>query len=487
MAVTTKRIQDLPSAGTPAVGDFIPTAQLLDGITRHMTVSQILALATAANINTINPRAFDAKIKYGVKADGVQFTDGSITSGQATFTSTTINFVAGDVGKLILMNGAGASGAPLSTTISAVNGHTCTLAANAGTTVSSAGIGYYGTDDTAAWNTAIADMVTRGGGGLFCYGITMNGGALTQFTNANAQHINSQIVIPYTIPFASDKVVIEIFGPYSDGFFPTIGQTAPQSGGLVFLSTLVGQSHSNTYGNPSMIGGPTLTASTQPTYTYYSNVFLRLQNVRFRCPSNPTLAAVNLNGVQQVALRGVMADTTDAYANIATVPTNPTGLGIMMPYVNNNDRCYIDECSAYGYYGGIGIGEHTSGTNLTAAKCNAGLFMLNKTMGHGALLGYVSVESNPYCLAGIDVVSGVESLPAQIAPLVIQMLDIENATGAFGPVDHVLDANNAFYGFITYLLSKSSLGPSVGPLSNSGCGNLRFLDAMRAGSGFVTG
>jgi hypothetical protein len=65
--------------------------------------------------------------------------DGAITSGAATFTSASGTFVSGDIGRYIIVQGAGASGADLYTTISAVGSTTSiTLGANAGTTVSGA-------------------------------------------------------------------------------------------------------------------------------------------------------------------------------------------------------------------------------------------------------------------------------------------------------------------------------------------------------------
>lgn len=65
--------------------------------------------------------------------------DGAITTGTATFTSATGTFVAGDIGRQIIVQGAGAAGADLFTTISAVGSTTSiTLANNAGTTVSGA-------------------------------------------------------------------------------------------------------------------------------------------------------------------------------------------------------------------------------------------------------------------------------------------------------------------------------------------------------------
>lgn len=67
------------------------------------------------------------------------FSDGAITTGTATFTSSTANFLPSYVGESITINGAGVSGANLTTTIAAYNSATSvTVAVNASTTVSGA-------------------------------------------------------------------------------------------------------------------------------------------------------------------------------------------------------------------------------------------------------------------------------------------------------------------------------------------------------------
>lgn len=76
-------------------------------------------------------------------------TTGSITSGTATL--TVASATSWKVGQGIRIAGAGAAGAALTTTISAISGTTFTLAANASTTVSSAVVGH---DDTAAVQAA---------------------------------------------------------------------------------------------------------------------------------------------------------------------------------------------------------------------------------------------------------------------------------------------------------------------------------------------
>jgi hypothetical protein len=89
--------------------------------------------------------------------------NGHITSGLNAFTSATAAWTAADVGKVILIAGAGTAGAPLNTTIATfVSSTSITTTASAATTVTTA-VFAYGTDDTAAFNSAISAVSSSGG------------------------------------------------------------------------------------------------------------------------------------------------------------------------------------------------------------------------------------------------------------------------------------------------------------------------------------
>jgi hypothetical protein len=94
---------------------------------------------------------------FGAACDTIRtFGGGSITSGSNIFTGSGVTFATTDVGKLMYIPGAGANGTLLSTTIAGFTSSTVvTLADNAGTTVTNAHF-MYGTDDTSAWDAAIA-------------------------------------------------------------------------------------------------------------------------------------------------------------------------------------------------------------------------------------------------------------------------------------------------------------------------------------------
>lgn len=87
--------------------------------------------------------------------DGVHLGSGNISSGTKTFFSGQASFTSLDIGKKIVIQGAGAAGATLATTIASVTNSTnVVLTDAAGTTVGSAGYAY-GSDYTAQIQAAI--------------------------------------------------------------------------------------------------------------------------------------------------------------------------------------------------------------------------------------------------------------------------------------------------------------------------------------------
>ncbi len=97
-------------------------------------------------------------MSFGATGNAVALTAGSIGAGDATFVDTGAAFTAADVGKTIVVQGAGTAGAQHITTIASLNGAAPTtsieLTAAAVTAVSGAA-SVYGTDDTAAFVSAL--------------------------------------------------------------------------------------------------------------------------------------------------------------------------------------------------------------------------------------------------------------------------------------------------------------------------------------------
>jgi hypothetical protein len=102
---------------------------------------------------------------YGGVGDAVGPITGSITTGTNILTRSGGLWTSADIGKLVLVNGAGGSAStPLTTTISGfTNGTTVTLAANATSTAAAQGV-YYGTDNATAINSTWAAARALNGG-----------------------------------------------------------------------------------------------------------------------------------------------------------------------------------------------------------------------------------------------------------------------------------------------------------------------------------
>jgi hypothetical protein len=93
---------------------------------------------------------------YNARPDAQVASDGAMTSGATVLTSTSGPFKVSDLGKAIIVGGAGASGGVLQSTITTfTSASQVSLATSASTTTSAAGV-LWGTDNRAAIQSAIA-------------------------------------------------------------------------------------------------------------------------------------------------------------------------------------------------------------------------------------------------------------------------------------------------------------------------------------------
>lgn len=151
-----------PSVTNPSLLTALP----LPGGTA--TVGQV-PIATGSTSNTTwgnNTGFLNVKTAYGAKGDAKNVNDGAITASSKTLTSASASFTAADVGKTVIVAGAGASGTftTLTTTIAAfVSSTSVTLTAAATNTVSGAGV-CYGTDDVNAIQAAVNDALLASAG-----------------------------------------------------------------------------------------------------------------------------------------------------------------------------------------------------------------------------------------------------------------------------------------------------------------------------------
>lgn len=107
-------------------------------------------------------RALISVLDFGAVGDGALVTDAAIGLGSTQLSSEAAAFSPSDQGKLVVVQGAGAAGAPLASQIESVAGGIATLADAAATAVEKAEA-VYGTDDQASLNAACASLAASGG------------------------------------------------------------------------------------------------------------------------------------------------------------------------------------------------------------------------------------------------------------------------------------------------------------------------------------
>jgi hypothetical protein len=391
-------------------------------------------------------------VTYGAKGDGRITVDGAMTSGSTTLTcATSTPFTAADIGKAIMVKGAGASGiTTLVTTITAISdpGH-ITLAAAASTTVTGATV-MWATDDTPAFTTAInaaaAYAQANGAAKVFIppaarsfYGIAgplITGGA----TKGNAQ-----IPLPI-ITTTGNKTILTIEGATNGSGLQHWQQTVPQLSGStlvsfgVFASASAQTTSINAAGNACVIGGPAQPGGYGVAPGVYSNMLITLRNLSIlttHSANGLTYSAADFSGVAEANLFDFAYGTTgNVPANdFATPNTFAIGLsiGLLMPANGNNDNCLISNLSIHGGYTyGLFATEHTV---IDAARilycwsafCPVGFYNNSVGATHAIYAAQLSIEG---CTNLIYVIGAGSS---GIGPIVdVAQLDTETAAPTFG-------------------------------------------------------
>jgi hypothetical protein len=349
---------------------------------------------------------------YGAVGDGKIVLDGAITATQDTLASTSAAFTTADVGKHILVTGAGAAGAHLATTISSVSGGVATLAVAAGTTVTGAWCAY-GTDDTAAFISAINAAWNAGGGVV--YGGTATyiiAGALqtaaTAGDNTAGLAYCAQIPLP-AVSYSQDKRTVVLAGAFPMDLFPS--NSGPPTDafqdviGMRLVSLGVGGVDSGSAW-PSVIGGPDF----HQDDGHFSNLNFQLRDLQIVMPENPSYAACMLyrtlqGGAQGVSIRAL----TPVLVSTTVQPTSPTGQGLVMPGNFCDDPNKVSGYVALGLYAGIAVDEHTRFDNTIIHECYVAVSVVGQ--GGHLIAGDANTQHCAYMVAYADPVAGVSAAP----------------------------------------------------------------------------
>jgi hypothetical protein len=406
--------------------------------------------------------------EFGARCDGVALDDVAITASTSTLAATGASFTSADVGKTIAVYGAGVIGNGFAhvTTIQAVTSSTqVTLAANASTTVSGSRA-VYGTDDSAAIEAALDEIVDRGiADRIYCGRLWCSDGIymLTRASQMGAPYYSNGQVRLKPIPELDVKFDLGIKSGATGGTFGHWNQSLPQKSGTVFYSTLVGGSSDGTWGPPSIISGPSNSTQGGGFTAGFSNMLLTVDGLQIVAQRNPCVTALQVGKIGQLYIKslGVVADMTPAEMNAAAL-TNDLGLGVRVPAIGNNHFVKIDRLAIEGFYYGCTLADHFTADTLVVVYANTALFVLGGgAMEHGVSIQNLGVEAAQTVLEGIFSVDGR-------FPITIDQCNIETSAGT-----NFKDVNNAMVGTI-YFTNNTGAAPTV-----SGCKNLKIIDLNR--------
>ncbi len=438
-----------PAAPTPALGD------------RDTSIATTAFVGQSFNV--FYPET------YGALGDWRQVADAAMTSGSAVLTSSTAAFTAGDVGKWVSVQGAGAAGIDLVTTISAYTSATqVTLAASASTTVTAKYLDI-GTDDTSALQQAINAACAVNG--------TVRLAAKTYVVN--------------TAPSVSGGMNAILKFPTASPFSVTVEGVSPaEQAESMFISTTpfpVSLSAIRTFRVSD-----TFTSDPPPAVMAANRVAanITLKNFAIVAPRNPRICGVDFGpgaggGASRCEFNG-FAVVTD-WRGTQPVDGNTCDaywpFGIRTPGHSNYDKVLVTSALVCGFWTGwIGAPEHFTALDLVTHRNRIGIAWYGPQNAHAAVLHKLSAEYCTYLFAqwdpaGTSVTPGVAPFQAATYPFVVDLADLENT-------EVIIDPYNKLRGVLNYFQYKAA-GIDRGLLNVSGGKGLKITNLMRLGDGTV--
>lgn len=415
---------------------------------------------------------------YGAKGDGQVVTDGAITTGTGNLAcATSTPFASAAHGMAIHVGGAGGGTyTPLCTTINTVtdSGHVV-LTSNATSTVSSA-IVYFGTDDTAAVQSAVNAATTYAQANhgyaevLFDPKMYIIGGAPVVGGSTKG---NAQITLPL-ISSTAQKVTLVFKGTGEQTTLNHWLQTTPQASGAVLACANNTGTNDVTNGPSFVVGGPVATyGGATSTFT---NLLATVDGVSILVPYNGTIGGWGFYGLAEANVldSSVMAAGVPPASSSVPKLSDPTNIsnqfpvGLQMPDVNNNDNCDILRYSCEGVCIGLMMSEHTWFGSIRLIYCVAGIqcgSWSGTSMPHTCGGDHASVEVCGTALVGLKATSNVY----------INRFDLESANAVF-------ESSTFLQGQVGFGYNGTS---TWGTLTVSGGSALRILD-LRQPSGPVS-
>jgi hypothetical protein len=377
---------------------------------------------------------------YGAKGNVKVITDAVMTAGSAVLTSASqAQFSQADVLKYVNVGTALGNYAPLFAQILSVQSATqCTLSASAtqNTTGTPGAIAFYGSDDTAAVQSAINAAVAyaqahTGYGQVYGSKSYMIAGA---FGGGPGSLGNSQLNFGPVIATTARQVTLDFVGPVDAPSIMDFPQLAPQAAGFILCSPRTdGTTNGNgttTFGPSCILGGPVSGFGGEPGT--FANTLVRIQGLGTFRPYNATMGGVHTFGMVGCQVRSFAGQTAAVPPTGGPLPSmsnpanisNQYGWDLQMPCAGNQTVCQVDYFSSEGSCYGFGPSEWTEAdyVHVQYAIVAIGAYSGNGVaMVHHAHIGTAQTENCTNALGPVGTGSirldidslGTESLSAQ--------------------------------------------------------------------------
>jgi len=219
------------------------------------------------------------------------------------------------------------------------------------------------TDDTLAFQAAI--NYGENNNGLACFipsGRYLIAGVL-QDTGAGGG--NAQLIFPH-IGYNEKNIPMYFFSDWPVPQQPVVGAT-PVAVEPTFGAIIITNNTQSTGTQPSMFG-----VEGGQTVNYFTNIDLKLQNLRFVSYADPDIIPLNLANMGAVDLDGVCVDTGVWHTPSVIEPTHVDAYGVITPANNNGARTRIRYLIVIGYYVGLRINEHSVIDECSVWACKVG-------------------------------------------------------------------------------------------------------------------
>jgi Pectate lyase superfamily protein len=307
------------------------------------------------------------------------------------------------------------------------------------------------TDDTAAIQAAVDACIAAGGGTVyFAAGTYLVAGALqtggawcTQIKLGSAGN-------------PANKLTLQLVGDRSGNINNEWGRFGGAiSGGSWIISNSTGATWGTNSKVPSIVGGPASTTWENGGSGAAWNLHVVLRDLICQSPANPRITGFDLGTCRQAEVDRVCCTTADA-PDFPTEPTNPVGIGVILPGINNTNSIDVPNFAAFGQYQGLVWGEHTNGGDFMVARCIVGVGPWSNNY-HPSHFTHLDVERCKYPVGVNDWTGGAATGYGPV-PVEIALLATENPPASVGlpawcrVTKHINDPGHILHGHVNYTL-----------------------------------